>query len=127
MDRYPHWIVATTPDESAAGVPAGDSGWGEATPGDPLPPRTLLDGACNVQDVGQVVPRMASGLPDARADATVFLKDKSGVFDVPVNAAVAVTLNPHRDPSEDALVMTGSVLYPRQLDGALVCRFLDAG
>lgn len=126
--RWPHWVVVTTPDEPDAGA-GGDTGggFGEPVVGDPAPPLTLLDCAADCQDVGQVVPRMATGLPGARADATVFVQDESRVFDVHPGATATVTLNPHRAAGVDALVLQGPVTYARTHDGALICRFLDPG
>lgn len=125
--RYPHWITVTTPDEPDAGS-GGDTGGGFGEPvGTVAPPLTLLDCAADCQDVGQVVPRLATGLPGALADATVFVADESRVFDVHPGATATVTLNPHRAEGVDALVLQGPVTYARTHDGALICRFLDPG
>jgi hypothetical protein len=124
--RYPHWITVTTPTEPTPESGSGDGGgFGEvAPPAAPLAPTVLLDCPCDCQDVGEVRPRNASGLPANRADATVFVRDEFRVFDIPAGAEAAVQFAPH---AADVRPWIGHVTYARELDGALLVRFPDAG
>lgn len=122
MLAYPHWITVTAPAEPAGSDAVGDGGgFGEVVPpADPTAPVTVLDCACDAQDVGQVVPRHALGLPDNRADATIFVKDERPVFDVPVGARATVLFAPAQP---DPRPLVGEVTYGRVLDGVLLVRF----
>jgi hypothetical protein len=121
--RYPHWIRVTTPTEPTPVVGGTDDGGGFGTPTEgPAPDeRTVLDCACDVQDVGQVVPARALGLPNLDADTTVFVADERALFDVPNGSNATVTLDPESDTPVQ--VMQGEVTYVRALDGALLVRF----
>jgi hypothetical protein len=79
--------------------------------------QVLYDDMCLCQDVGEVHPRVASGMPHLESDATLFLYDKSKITLIQPKDSVEVTY-------PDGSKADGQVLFARELDAAVLVLYL---
>jgi hypothetical protein len=77
----------------------------------------LYDDECLCQDVGEVHPRVSSGMPHLESDATLFLRDKSKITLIQPQDSVEVTY-------PDGSMADGKVQFARELDAAVLVLYL---
>lgn len=111
--RYRHKLRISRPN--AGGPPVWDdqnNEWIQQT-GD----KVLYNDTCLCQDVGEVHPRVASGMPVLQSDATLFLRDKSKITLLEPKDTVEVTY-------PDGSKADGQVLFAREMDAAVLVVYL---
>jgi hypothetical protein len=110
--KYRHRAKISRP---GGGAPVWDEENNEFTT--PQGASVLYDDFVLCQDVGEVHPRVSSGMTHLHSDATLFLRDKNKITLLEPNDTVEVTY-PNGSKAD------GQVLFARELDAAVLVRFL---
>jgi hypothetical protein len=79
--------------------------------------QVIYDGKADVQDVGETVPRTATGQPVKEADATAFLQNEDAALLIAVDDKAFVYY-----PNGDFWA-EGEVRFVRELDGTVLIRY----
>ena len=109
---FPHRLVVTRASTTGG---AQDPDTGVFVPGGT--DTVIYDGAADVQDAGEAVPRTFTGQAVKEADATAFLLDEATGLDIEPGD-VAVVHYPDGERTAE-----GEVLFVRELDGTVLIRY----
>jgi hypothetical protein len=110
--RYPYRLRVTRPNPDPGSI---DPETGIITPAGP--DIVAYDGGADVQDLGEAVPRTATGQPIKESEATIFVADeKAGLNIVPEDTAI-VTYPDGETTAE------GEVKFYRETDGVVLVRY----